>query len=410
MPLPGNTRIPPGLRDTTMDQLRTLVAVYEEGSALAAARLLGREQSSVQKQLDTMNRNLGELCGEPLLLKGGRGERVRFTTAGETLVGVARRTLGDWTEGLRAARAGAGFSLSVGSTRYTLGYLLNAVERMDGQFNRDGVELRMKHVRTHSLLHQLRSRELDIVCGSVLLSEAEEGELDDVDVMEWRRSGLALVTNLADEELPAVPVTVRGLPHTPLVLSADGLIPDFLRGWFGSGYRERLDITAEIDSVHYGFQLLRSGVLRASMLVTEGIGEAVVDGLLPEATGLRTLPLVPDLGPRQHVLVGAFARSGEREAHGPTHPLSALWEALAGESSRYRASFPGLPADGASNAAPPTPTTEDRRGGGAESDDRATPERPNAHGRCEDAAPGGRTAPGGLRTAAGEPRSRISTR
>src|SRR5690606_39240460 len=115
-------------------------------------------------------------------------------------------------------------------------------------------------------------------------------------------------------------------------------------GWFGTGYRERLDITAEIDSVHYGFQLLRSGVLRASMLVTEGIGEAVVDGLLPEATGLRTLPLVPDLGPRQHVLVGAFARSGEREAHGPTHPLSALWEALAGESSRYRASFPGLPA------------------------------------------------------------------
>ncbi|MBA0052468.1 LysR family transcriptional regulator [Streptomyces sp. AJS327] len=334
-----------------MDQLRTLLAVHEEGTALGAARLLGREQSSIQKQLDTMNRNLGELCGEPLVRKRGRGERVQFTVAGEALADVARGTLGEWLEGLRNARAGQGRTLAVGSTRYTLGYLLNAVERVSDQFTRGGVELRMAHVRTGSLLAKLRSGELDLVCGSVVTRDAAEDDpLDGIEVMEWRRSGLALVTNLDETELPARPMTVRALATSPLVVSADGLISDFLRGWFGDGYRERMEIAAEIDSVPYGFELLRSGVLRASMLVTEGIGEAVSEGWMTEAHGLRTLRLVEDVGPRQRVLVGAFTRRGARADLGSAHPLNQLWSALIREDVRWRASALEPAALGAASA------------------------------------------------------------
>lgn len=334
MPSPLPSDYPAALLDTTVDQLRTLLAVHEEGTALGAARLLGREQSSVQKQLDTMNRNLGELCGEPLAVKRGRGQRMLFTPTGQALVELARSTLGEWLEGIHQCRRRLGRTLSVGSTRYTLGYLLGGVEQVRDAFRREGVELRMAHVRTAHLLDKLRSGELDLVCGSVLTTTGEDGRLADVEVMEWRRSGLALVTNLSARELPEPPVPVSALPSVGLVVSSGGLISGFLQGWFGPGYRQELAITAEIDTVQYGFELLRSGVVRGCMLVTEGIGEAVRDGRLPEAADLRTVRLSDDLVPRLQALVGAFARRGEPASYGPGHPVSRLWSALASESSR----------------------------------------------------------------------------
>lgn len=82
--------------------------------------------------------------------------------------------------------------------------------------------------------------------------------------------------------------------------------------WFSPEYRDRMHTVAEIDSIRYGFELLRSGVVRASMLVAEGIMQAVEQGALRDGTGLRTLRLEEDMGPRQRVLVGAFTRAGER--------------------------------------------------------------------------------------------------
>jgi DNA-binding transcriptional LysR family regulator len=335
-----------------MDQLRTLLAVHEEGTALGAARRLGREQSSIQKQLDTMNRKLGEHCGEPLLRKRGRGERVQFTRTGEELATLARGTLDGWREGLDAARRRRGRSVRVGSTRYTLGYLLNAVEQVNDRFTQDGVELTMAHVRSGTLLEKLRSHELDLVCGSILVSASAgaaetraaadpDARFAEYDVMEWRRGGFCLATNQPDDDLPpdsrsgSRGVSVRSIPRLPLVVSSDGLIPDVLRGWFGPEYRRRMRISAEIDSAHYGFELLNSRVLYGSMLVTQGIGEAIAEGRLPEAQGLRTLPLIEDMGPGQRVLVGAFRRR-DPEGHSPGHPVSLLWEELARRHARIR--------------------------------------------------------------------------
>ncbi|AXK37801.1 LysR family transcriptional regulator [Streptomyces armeniacus] len=321
-----------------MDQLRTLLAVYDTGTALSAARLLGREQSSVQKQLDTLNRNLGSLYGEPLVLKRGRGRNVRFTGTGEALVELARSTLNDWLDGMHANHHRLARTLSIGSTRYTLGYLLNAVELVNDGFEQDGVELKMSHVRTGDLLDRLRSGELDLACGSVLTTEDDEDDrLADFEVLEWRRSGLSLVTNLDGPQLPGSRLGVTELPKVPLVVSSRGLISGFLKGWFGDEYRRTLNVAAEIDAVHYGFDLLRSGAVRGCMLVTEGIGEAVAEGWLPEASGLRTAELVDDSARRSRVLVGVFARRGERVRHGPDHPLSQLWDALARVDSSWRA-------------------------------------------------------------------------
>lgn len=338
MPPHGLTQYPAGLLETTLDQLRTLLAVHEEGTALGAARLLGREQSSVQKQLDTMNRNVGELCGEPLLHKSGRGRPVRFTRSGEQAVELARATLGDWLDGVRTARARAGRILTVGSTRFTLEYLREAVDQLGERFAREGVEVRTVHVRTTNLLQRLETRELDLVCGSVSVPGSRRApELEEYDVMEWRRSGLCLLTNLRDDELPRrTPVRVRALAQLPLAVPTDGLICDFLRGWFGPSYHGALRIAAEIDSAQYGFELLGSRMLRGAMLVTRGIGQAVDEGRLPEARGLRTVELAEESGSQLRVVVGAFARADDRAAHPPGHPLNQLWDVLHREHARRR--------------------------------------------------------------------------
>ena len=80
--LNGLLACPPMLLEFTFDQLRTLVVVQETGSANGAARILGREQSSVQKQIDTLNRGFQRMCGELLVIKQGRGQPFLFTPTG----------------------------------------------------------------------------------------------------------------------------------------------------------------------------------------------------------------------------------------------------------------------------------------------------------------------------------------
>ncbi|MFJ8674603.1 LysR family transcriptional regulator [Streptomyces sp. NPDC093589] len=336
MALSGPQQYPTALLDTTMDQLRTLIVVRETGTALGAARRLGREQSSVQKQLDTMNRTFAALCGEELVLKQGRGRDALFTGTGEAVVELARHTLGVWSDGVHDARRRLGHTLSVGTTRYTLGFLLDAVERVGEEFERDGVDLKVTHIRTGDLFARLRSKEVDLVCGSVVVTAADEAELlAPYEVMEWRRSGLSLLTNLPPERLPGTSFAARDLPRLPLVVSAGGLIARFLSASYGADYRQKLNVAAEIEAANYGFELLRSGVVSGAMLVTRGIGEAAAGGKLPEAGGLRTLELVGEAGPRAEVLVGVFTRRGERTSYGPGHPLGLLWDALSQESERW---------------------------------------------------------------------------
>ncbi|WP_030684052.1 LysR family transcriptional regulator [Streptomyces sp. NRRL B-1347] len=335
MVLSGPPQYPAELLDTTMDQLRTLLAVHEHGTALAAARQLGREQSSVQKQLDTLNRTFGTLCGEALVLKRGRGKDVLFTATGEHLVALARGTLTAWTDGIHDARRRLGRTLSVGSTRYTLGFLLDAVERVSDAYERRGVDLKVTHVRTGDLFARLRSKELDLVCGSIVVTEGQEAELDPYEVIEWRRSGLSILTNLPPGKLPGPTLPASALTGLPLVVSAGGLIAHFLTAWYGADFRKEMSIAAEIEAAHYGFELLRSGVVSGAMLVTRGIAEAAESGSLPEAGGLRRLDVIGDVGPRTEVLVGVFTRRGDRASYDAHHPLNLLWGALAKDNERW---------------------------------------------------------------------------
>lgn len=76
---------PAELLDTSLDQLRTLAVVHATGSAQRAAR----SQSSVQKQLDTLNDAAIRLMGEALVAKQGRGKDFLFTGSGDDVAAGA---------------------------------------------------------------------------------------------------------------------------------------------------------------------------------------------------------------------------------------------------------------------------------------------------------------------------------
>lgn len=84
-----------------MDVLRTFVTGFELGSFARAAERLGRSQSAVSTQL----RRLEEQVGQQLVRKSGRG--LGLTTAGENLLGYARRVLELNDEAVESVR-GAG--------------------------------------------------------------------------------------------------------------------------------------------------------------------------------------------------------------------------------------------------------------------------------------------------------------
>jgi DNA-binding transcriptional LysR family regulator len=320
--------IPGTLLDITLDQLRTLLAVQEAGSPLRAAALLGREHSSVRKQLDTLNRAFQDACGEALVIKQGRGQDYLFTPTGEMATGVARTMFGEWLAGLTDQRRRLGAVVTVATTEFTVDFLAQVWPQIAEEFTRREVELNIVHVRTRDFWTQLDAKNVDLVCGSIPASPGPDPALDAYDVIEWQREDLALITNLPLRELPADTIGQQRLPRVPLLAPAAGLVAEFLRRWYGTDFRNQLRIVAEVDSIYYGLALLRSSLVRGALITTSAAAQAAIEGRLPGGPGLRLIRLGPEFSPPLQVLAGIFARKGERGLYHQAHPLNVLWNAF----------------------------------------------------------------------------------
>jgi DNA-binding transcriptional LysR family regulator len=330
--LDGLLGCPSALLELTFDQLRTLVVVQEAGSAHEAARILGREQSSVQKQIDTLNRSFQRMCGELLAIRQGRGQPFRFTQTGTAVVKQAAATLADWQGRVNDTRRRIGKTLAIGATEFTLPFIGKVWQRVCEEFAAREIELNVQHVRTKDSFARLDAREIDLLCGG-FASIAGSGDVPgDYESLQWQRDGLVLLTNLPKRELPVPAVSVDRLPDVPLIVpSTGGVIVDFLRQWYGSDFRNRLTIVATIDDIYYGLALMRSKMACGCMLTSAGIARAAVDGRLPGGPGLRFVDLGPDFDPMMELVTGTFARRGERSAFDVSHPLNLLWQAFADE-------------------------------------------------------------------------------
>ncbi|MEU3290487.1 LysR family transcriptional regulator [Streptomyces longwoodensis] len=326
----------PALLDLTWDQMRTLIVVHEAGTALAAAKILGREQSSVQKQLDILNRNFQTLTGEMLVVKQGRGRDFLFTPTGLEVVERAKATFADWLQGIADSRRRLGSTLTVGTTEFTLGFLGRVWERVAPQLLEREVELKVVHVRTRDFWQRLDSNQVDLLCGGLAAEAAAARVAPEYDFLEWHREGLALLTNLPVRELAARTVSVDRLRTLPLIIPSRGVITDFVERWYGSDFRSQLQIAAEIDDIYYGLALLRSRMTYGCMLCARSIGEAAVDGRLPTGEDFRLIDLADDFNPTLQLISGVFARKGEREMYDASHPLNVLWDAFRDEAASDR--------------------------------------------------------------------------
>jgi DNA-binding transcriptional LysR family regulator len=319
---------PGPLLDVTLDQLRTLLAVQEVGSPLRAAALLGREHSSVRKQLDTLNRIFQHACGEPVVVKQGRGQDYLFTPAGEMAAGVARSMFAEWLAGITDRRRRLGAAVTVATTEFTVDFLAQIWPQVAGEFTRREIELNIVHVRTRDFWSQLDAKNVDLICGSIPAGPGLDPVLDAYDVIEWLREDLALITNLPVRELPADTISQQRLPAVPLLAPAAGLIAEFLRHWYGTDFQNQLRIVAEVDSIYYGLALLRSRLVRGALIATSAAAQAAIEGRLPGGPGLRLIRLAPSFSPPLQILAGIFARKGERSLYRQEHPFNLLWNAF----------------------------------------------------------------------------------
>ena len=326
---------PSGLLDMTFDQMRTLLVVHETGSALKAARALGREQSSVQKQLDTLNRNSQALCGEVLTVRQGRGRPYLFTPTGQATVELARTTFAKWLESVHRSRRRLGRMLTVGTTEFTLPIVSRAWRRVQEEFQQREVEFRVAHVRTKDLWSRLETRQFDLICGSIVSTPEGDQRLKEYEVVEYARGQALLLTNLPEPELPDTPVETSRLPGIPLVVPPAGLVADLLATWYGPNFRDRLTVVADIDDVHYGLSLLRSGFVRGCMIVTGSIGRGMAAQEDPDAVPLRAIGLRDDLEPKAELMTGAFVRRADLERYDADHPLNRLWAAVKEDVRTY---------------------------------------------------------------------------
>jgi DNA-binding transcriptional LysR family regulator len=330
--LNGLLACPPMLLEITFDQLRTLVVVQEAGSANGAARVLGREQSSVQKQVDTLNRSFQRMCGELLVIRQGRGQPFLFTPTGAAIAQQARVLLADWQARVNDARRRIGKSVAIGTTEFTLPFVGRAWQRVREQFAAGEIELNVVHVRTKDSFARLDGKEIDLLCGGFASVAGADDIPGEYEFLQWRREGLVLLTNLPKRELPVPAVSVDRLPALPLIVPAvGGVIVDFLRRWYGSDFRSRLTIVATIDDVYYGLELMRSRMVYGCMLTSLSIARAAREGRLPGGPGLRLVDLGSDFQPAMELVTGTFARRAERAVFGQSHPLNMLWQAFADE-------------------------------------------------------------------------------
>ena len=323
---------PSMLLEFTFDQLRTLVVVQEAGSANSAARILGREQSSVQKQIDTLNHSFQRMCGEYLAIRQGRGQPFLFTPTGLAVTQQARAMLADWQVRVNDARRRIGKTVAIGTTEFTLPFVGRAWQRVREEFAGREIEVNVQHVRTKDSFTRLDAKEIDLLCGGFASVAGTRDIPGDYEFLQWRREGLVLLTNLPKRELPVPAVGVDRMAGVPLIVpSTGGVIMDFLRRWYGSDFRNRLTIVAAIDDIYYGLALMRSKMAYGCMLTSVSIARAAVEGRLPGGPGLRLVELSPDFDPMMELVTGTFARRGERNAFEASHPLNLLWRAFADE-------------------------------------------------------------------------------
>jgi len=323
--------LPNAMLSLTLDQLRTLVLIHQTGSPRKAALILGRDQSSVIKQLDSLNEYFEQLCGEPLATKRNRGEDYALTKTCDLVSELSQQMLSSWDEHFENRRQEVGQSLVVAATTFTLGILGQIWDDVWPQIGKR-VELKVIHIRTKDFWAHLLDRRVDLVIGGLIAQRGQPPDTRDSDFLEWSREDICLLTNISQKELPSNTIDLRKFRQYPLILPEAGIVTDAIRKWYGEDYKKYLKLEPPGLDVSWIMQLLQLNIVEGFMVSTETVANLV-------GSKLRRISFGPSFEPLQ-IVSGLHGRKGERELYeklDKRHPIAIFWKVFAENAAKQQA-------------------------------------------------------------------------
>jgi DNA-binding transcriptional LysR family regulator len=290
------------MREISLDRLRTLVAIADHGSFLAAARLLHLAPPTVSLHIA----ELEDRVGAPLLSRK-RGD-VRPSAIGEVLVERARHLLAEiesTLDDLSRQVQGLAGRVRLGASTGAIAHLLpQSVAQLREQY--PDIDVQIAVLTSQETLVRLAQGTLDV--GLVALPQSPVAGLA---IRSWRRDPVMAFLP-ADWRCPAR-ITPAWLAKQPLILNdATTRLSRLISEWFAlGGYRPVPRIELNFNDA-------------IKSLVAAGYGAA----LLPHEAGapqsnarIVMRPLRPALSRE----LGIAHRAGPIE-RATQHVLDALWE------------------------------------------------------------------------------------
>ncbi len=302
----------------TVDQLRTFVAVYETGSTRAAAlRILKRDQSSVEKQLKTLEEHFWNFNKERLIIKpSARGAELRFTRGGERVYELAQRILGEF----RSTRTQMEkiYRLRIAITKYTIPLLAEIDDPIWKRLKQLGrqPEQELIHIGSDQIQACLEDPTMDFALGGIITGHPIQRGIE---FIRWSTESFVLVSNVL---LGGSKIDVKQLRSSslPLILRTDGVMKEFIARTLGS--TEGLNVVEWCNDLQFGLDLLRLRVREGCMICSELIATEALKHI--ESQGV--LHMYHFEGCDLFHERGLFRRAGTDELYEPTHPVRIFWD------------------------------------------------------------------------------------
>lgn len=327
-------KLPKEFERITINQMITLVNLYDFKFAHEVASHRNSDLSSINKQLDTLNSSFLILCGEQLVDTGtSRGRPVEFSPTGEMVVDLLRRFLGESRDVIDKRRREVGKKLTAASTAGMLSMIAKIwpkwQERARGEF-----ELSLSQIRTHEVRECLESGKVDLVFSGIIDHERVKHDYEDFEFLRLTSSSkVVLLSN--HKHMPADPVKLNDIAegNIAVIMPNHGIIRDFVDLVVG-GNLERADIVAYMDDLPFGRALLSNNIYQASMFVIESLADIIIKEQI-ESDGIPFHKYAIKGVEGTSISSGVFRRRSA-DKYTPTHPVNVCWEILKEESTRLK--------------------------------------------------------------------------
>jgi DNA-binding transcriptional LysR family regulator len=311
----------------TIDQLSTFATVCDKQSPRQAALSIKRDQSSVEKQLQTMERNFEGFIDEKLIRKPDkRGGHTDLTRSGVRVLQLAAEILHAVSEAARdLRRLQTIYTIRIGLTAFMIPLITGIERQVSKRFDVAGVHLshELRDIRTDNIQATLREDKRFDFCLGDLISKSDEPApvVEDLDFAEWQREEFVLLSNyrLGGPALKLEDFTDRRIP---LILPTFGVIRRFVDT--SVEHPEALNIAQSCNDYHFGFDLLRQSMQNYCMICTPRVANHA-----KQVPGSKRLHVYKLSGNKRELSVGLFRRKGECDNFAPSHPLRMFWDVFA---------------------------------------------------------------------------------